>query len=396
MLKITGLIPTLLLLPVSLYALACGDKISDALCQNLSITATATLIPIVVIFKEPPFEYPDKMTVSEDSVRNYSLMMVDSLARYFSTTVKPQIDSIVTRYDLRSLMYSNHRILISEIGYGYQLFAATNKQVIVQLVNEPAVGKIELYIQQYPVSYSIAPDSQIFKTKFPFDTVISGYVALTYDNRLSFANNSIAILRYGLVFIANKFNGPAICPEQVRADFCIFHQGASSDIKYPVDGSALLQGTDYCGPAACCTSKISIDTNWRTHEYRFPTAASFLYMKVVEPFKADSIRIRFDSISLLTTPLIQFKQEAKAPIRPIPFIDVANHAGVIRVQGYGLTGNCHVTFYDVIGKRLFKDYIGEIRNKPVVFPASNYGIFIVKVTSGNKDLLCKRFIITDH
>jgi hypothetical protein len=49
----------------------------------------------------------------------------------------------------------------------------------------------------------------------------------------------------------------------------------------------------------CTDSWAKIDTSILTHEYRFRTTSSFLYMKVMEGSKPDSIKLRFDTKSFL-------------------------------------------------------------------------------------------------
>ncbi|HMD68472.1 MAG TPA: hypothetical protein VKF42_06280 [Chitinivibrionales bacterium] len=59
----------------SSFAATCDIKIDNALCQQMASLAQSSLIPIEILLPEPPFSYPNKMEVSADSARNYSLMV---------------------------------------------------------------------------------------------------------------------------------------------------------------------------------------------------------------------------------------------------------------------------------------------------------------------------------
>jgi hypothetical protein len=48
-----------------------------------------------------------------------------------------------------------------------------------------------------------------------------------------------------------------------------------------------------------------IDTGILTHEYRFRTETSFLYMKVMDGSKPDSIKLQFDTKSFLGTAVVR-------------------------------------------------------------------------------------------
>src|SRR5271157_2621775 len=61
-----------------------------------------------IVLPEPRFDYPDKNTVSADSLKNYSLMVQDSLNRHL-TSLRPAIDSLFARYELMSVA-TNQRI----------------------------------------------------------------------------------------------------------------------------------------------------------------------------------------------------------------------------------------------------------------------------------------------
>ncbi len=366
----------------SSFASTCAAKIDNALCQQMaSLAQSSSLIPIEILLPEPPFSYPNKMEVSVDSARNYSLMVQDSLSRHLKA-IEPQIDSLFVKYVLLSIS-TGQRISPPNISYDYFLDVKASVATINQLAQENLVARIDLF--SAPGVPTGMPALTILAMQFPFDTVLAGLIT---DNGTLLAD-TVVIARYGMKFKFGPLSTSLVCcPQDIAFDFGV---STLKDNRFPQDGTTLLSGGSYDGSVCSppCTSYVNIDSSYKTHEYRFPLAdplGHVLYMKVMDGSRPDSIRVRFDTVSFLTNTSISVRSSVTNSGK----IAVAFDKNFVTV--YGLD-NARIAIYDVSGRKLFSSILNS-KDSRIPLPAlSKPGVFVVKVTSGREELVIKKCMV---
>jgi hypothetical protein len=370
------------LLAFSAFASPCGNKIGDLLCQQMTNLTDTSKVMIQIILPQPPFSYPNKMEVSVDSARNYSLMVQDSLSRHLKA-IEPRIDSLFVKYVLLSVT-TGQRISPPNISYDYFFDLEASVATINQLAQENLVARID-FLSALGVPTTV-PNMTILTTRFPFDTVLTGLIA---GNGTLLAD-TVVIARYGMKFNFGPLpTSPICCPQDIAFDFGL---STLKDNRFPQDWTALLSGGSYngsiCSPP--CPSYVNIDSSYRTHEYRFSlgdTLEHFLCMKVMDGSKPDSIKIRFDTVSFL--PITNIRS-APAKTFSAPHIGLSWENGFVTVHGIQPDKNCKISVYDVAGKKLFGSVSkGQSKRFPVPFSPAN-GIFFIKISTDQGDFLFKK------
>jgi hypothetical protein len=364
----------------------CNAKIDAAVCQQMT---GSSLIPVQILLIEPPFSYPAKGDRTQDSI--YSVMVEDSLSSHL-ISLKPQIDSLFTKYDLRSVAFPNQRISSPNISYDYAMNVEATPSAINQLAQESLVGRLAYLSLQAPIATTTVPVFSILATQFPFDTTLIGLVKVTATNGI-YNPDSVVIARYGLKCHFGQFIVAigSTNYDDVKEDFCLADPSEmfQSDIRFPQDTYVFLTGKAYQNlPSSCnppCTSYVEVDSSYKTHEYRFQIGSSTLYMKVENAANLDSIKIRFDTVSFLTN----------SRVNQIPAmtnsknVDLFFDRGFVNVNG---VENGRITIYDVSGKKLLSQTL--TKNARVALPAFvGARIFVFKVTVGAEEFVAKKCLV---
>jgi hypothetical protein len=370
------------LIAVSAFASPCGSKIDPALCNQMANLSSTTLVPIQILLPQPPFNYPNKMDVSPDSARNYSLMVQDSMGRHLKA-IEPQIDSLFVKHVLLSVT-TGQRLSPPNISYDYFLDVKASVATINQMAQENLIARIGLL--SAPGVPTTVPNLTILSTRFPFDTVFTGLIT---DNG-TLLTDTVVIARYGMKF---KFGplptSPICCPQDIAFDFGL---STLKDNRFPQDWTTLLSGGSYNGSVCSppCTSYVNIDSSYRTHEYRFTlgdTLEHVLCMKVMDGSKPDSIKVRFDTSSFL--PITKIRS-APAKTNPSPRIGLTWENGFVTVRGIQPDKDCKISIYNVAGKKLFGSVSKGRNNRfPVPISPAN-GIFFIKISTNQGIFLFKK------
>jgi hypothetical protein len=293
----------------SSLAAACSTKVSDALCGQIASIPDSSLVSIQICLPQPPFNYPSRGNIVQDSI--YSVMVVDSVSRYL-VSLKPRIDSLFEKYPLFSIT-TGQRLLatsaFSPIPYDYFMNVSTFASTISPLSKETLIGIVNTFTSTVPTAVTAIPDVAVLFTPFPFDTT---FVGLYNMQQILPQTSTVAVARYGLNFILGQLATTVSVDNsiQIKEDFCLSNgTRLYSDIRYPrdtvpFDTSVLLQGKNYSSLCANCVPYVSLDSSYKTHEYRFQIGASVLYMEVLPGSKPDSIKVRFDTVSFLDKTIV--------------------------------------------------------------------------------------------
>lgn len=354
------------------------DKLSSTLCSQLQYYTDSAQIRIAISLKQPLFDYPNTDPARTDSL-NRNLV-----------TLRPCIDSLFLRYDLRSTFNSKHRLRPGEITYAYDMHCYTSKNVILALAQDPLVSGLDAYFPGTPMPNAMnMPDSVILHTSFPFDTVLHNFLTLSMDSTY-FKGALFFVSRYALYFVLAKAPGPAIQPEPFHADFYYQELGFPSDVRYPSDGTALYHGTMY--PRAMdgtCATTMTFDTSWKTHEYRFPTDSKMLYLKITQPCDIDSIKIRFDTVSQLQPATKLVWAPKKTPgLEPIFFLTRDR----VVVPASGPHHTFEVTIYDACGRTVAKKTIDGAAGGVALGKRMGQGVYVVRIGYEGKEWSGKRWV----
>jgi len=385
----------LFLLSVSAFSATCNPKIEDTLCKYIANLGYPQTVPIKIVLPQPPFDYPDKTKVSQDSMRNYGLMVVDSVQRNLEA-MKPAIDSLYAKYRFLTLKTPRQVITLSNISYDYVMYAISFPDTVLHLAGENLVSRIEL-LQSNSVANSTVPDFAILSTRFPYDTVLTGFARVLPDNSVISNLDTISIGRYGFRFRFASLPTPTICcPEPIAKDFLIWdtNNRGCSDIRFPSDSnqpSAFMSGGWY--PSSCipaCTSFVAINQNYKSHEYRFQLHSAILYMKVMDVYGLDSMRIRFDTISFLSTITIQKKTVAVN--KPASRISVVFENNLIVVRGIEVEEIYKVTIYDLSGRTVFGSAVNVQNGKMPVQGFRGKGIYVARLSMLRGDQVCVKCV----
>jgi hypothetical protein len=284
-----------------------GAKIQPTLCGHLDSVQSSDLVPVNITLYEPIFHiYGCERFEPPPLDPHVCGTVVDSIAAYW-TLHKQDVLRVFSDCPVYDSANTSRRLDSTDFNTTRNYFGLATKQTIAALAAESLVVMLDLGF------YFRLPDAALQSTAFPFDTTIINLVQLTDSNRVvvrgtymvgSSTFASISIPRYGLPFVLYRNATPTICPLGLWGDFVL----STSDtvrIKYPQDQTQLYTAYDCCGGVPRCSSWARIDTSILTHEYRFRTETSFLYMKVMEGSKPDSIKLRFDTKSFLGTAVVR-------------------------------------------------------------------------------------------
>jgi hypothetical protein len=372
--KLRNLLAVFMFFPLSVFA----GAISQALSDSLSGRGDTTLVPIAIYLKQPQFQYPMKGTVSDDSLRKYSLMVIDSTKRYL-ISLTPATDSLFLKNDLRSVFFTGHRMKTSETGRDYTLYCLAAKPAIEQLSLEPIIGLIDL---QPPVAFvpnALLNDSAIFQSAFPFDTVISGFKTLV-GTLVWFKPTTFFINRYRLMFHLYEGPEPTIQPQPVCADFIGNGIGV---INFPGAFCGLLHGMRY--PVSPDTmSYVKIDTGfYKTHEYRFPLGGRTIFMKVTDANTLDWMNVRFDTASMLASMSIDRPKSVPTSAVSAGYA-LLNENGRLSFIRSTCTGECRITMYDIRGRYLSGALLGPAVGKAALPRPAAAGVFLLRIAAGNR------------
>jgi hypothetical protein len=296
-----------------------SPKIRPALCGRLDSVQQGDLVPVNITLYEPIFHIAvceDRSTPPPDP--HICGTVVDSIAAYWTLHKQDvlRLFSDCPVYDTSNL---SHKLDSTDFNTTRSYFGLATMQTIAALAAESLVVMLDLGF------YFRLPDAVLHTKAFPFDTTIINLVQLTDSNRVNVKGSymvggstfaSISIPRYGLPFVLYRNATPTICPLGLWGDFVL----SASDtvrIKYPTDQTQLYIAFDCCGGVPRCSSWARIDTSILTHEYRFRTETSFLYMKVLDGSKPDSIKVRFDTKSFLGTATVRAPDSRPAQSRTV-------------------------------------------------------------------------------
>jgi|WetSurMetagenome_2_1015567.scaffolds.fasta_scaffold242600_2 hypothetical protein len=233
---------------------------------------------------------------------------------------------------------------------------------------------------------------------FPFDTVLTGLAKVLPNNLIGPQDTLITVVRYNLNFHFGHLSSSLVCcPATVCEDFRLSHPvGGVSDNRYPMgstvpsEENCLMTGEEY--PNVCidipCPSSIKVNESYKTHEYRFPLSSGMLYMKVIEVYGTDSLKVRFDTSSFLPTSKICNAPATKSASR----IGLTWENGFATVQGIRVGENCKISIYDLAGKKLFESATMENRKIAVTNLVAK-GIFVIRISAGNKELFTKKYLM---
>ena len=373
----------------SSLAVTCLSKIDNTLCQQITGSAGSSLLPIQISLHEPPFSYPDK-NQTPDSLKHYSLMVLDSTSRYL-VTLKPQIDSLFVKYTLLSVA-TGQRISPPNVSYDYVLNVMSSVSTVNQLAQEDLIGKISLLSTQVPIVTATVPGFSILATKFPFDTTLA-ILKVESNNGIipeMYNPDTITIARYGIKFLFGRFPASATCcPQPVRIDFSLTAAPNNQNvIRFPNDATTLVTGGEFpfpqCSPP--CTSYVSIDSSYKTHEYRFQAGNVTLFMKVMDGSKPDSINVRFDTASFFTAAIYEVHSTAKSSGK----INLVFDKNFVIVNGID---NGKITIYDMSGKRLYFSVFSS-KGARIPLPALlGVRVFVVKVTAEHNEFCIKKLFV---
>jgi hypothetical protein len=222
--------------------------------------------------------------------------------------------------------------------------------------------------------------------EFPFDTILTGLAKVLPDNSITpVKDTTIIISRYGLKFyFGHLLTNPFCCPQDVREDFFIKTGNEPylfSNIIYPNEYPAdipLMVGGWYppCTGSDCTsTSFINVTESYKTHEYRFPLGTDTLYMKVIEVYTTDSLKVRFDTVSFLTPSNIR---NMSISIKSGTRVNLIWEKGYVTVGGIPVGENCKIYLYDFAGKKLFESS-SKVSRKFAVINSYSEGIYIIRV-----------------
>lgn len=390
----------LFLLSVSSFAATCSPKIEDTLCKYLLNPPNSSVVAIRILLPQPPFSYPDKTKVSVDSMKNYGRMMLDSMQRNL-TAMKPRIDSLFEKYVLYTLTTPRQRISPPDILYDYVLNVSAYDTTVTQLAEESLVVKMELYQSGVPVTTTTVPEFMILSTQFPFDTVLTGLAKVLPDNRIVPNVDTLFIDRYGLRFYFGRLPAPAwCCPAPIREDFWLSGNTGTvySDIRYPMpllqvfNDSIFLfmsggQNPPNCNPP--CTSFIKINPGYQSHEYRFQLNSATLYMKVTDADaqNTDSIKIRFDTTSFLSSSGIRNRSFSGKPASGC--VDLVFENNFLVVRGIKAGERIRISIFDLRGRMLFASAINGEKGRLAVPNLRGKGVLIVKISTERGEIVTK-------
>jgi len=370
------------------FAITCATKIDATLCQKMASLTNTSLVSIEILLPEPPFNYPNKDSASPDSLKNYSLMVQDSLSRHLKA-IEPQIDSLFAKYVLLSVT-KGQRISPPNIPYDYFFDVETSVATINQLVQENLVAKLNFL--SAPGVPTTVPNFTILATPFPFDTVFAGLVHVHSNSSivLGDSGNLIIIARYGMKFYFGQLSSPigVFGYTPIEGDFWLSSSGSYSDIRFPHDTTFLMTGRNYDSPPPPA-SYVNIDSSYKTHEYRFSlgdTLGHVLYMKVMGGSTLDSIRVLLDTISFL----------AKASVSLHPVVTNSEKIALVFDNNFltvhGIV-NGRITIYDVSGKRLFSSILNAKNARLPMQVLSGARVFIVRVMTAGQEYVVKKCIV---
>ncbi len=380
----------LCLLGVSSFAGECGNKIDSALCLQMANADSATLLPIEIVIPEPTFSPPNKDSVSPDSAKNFSTMMIDSLNRHLAA-IKPEIDSLFATYPLYSTTKPAQRILSPNIPYDYFFEVEATASTISALSGDSLVARIASYTpSSSTTTTTTVPEYAIRATTFPFDTIIAGFFKASIN--LPPEADTITIARYGMKFGFGPFAEEAICPDfSFCADFYCLSANGPIYNRYPEDsqGNYLMCGEGYCY-GVDSAPYLNVDSSYKTHEYRFYLDSLTLYMKVTSVYSSDSLKVRFDTVSFLTTSAVR---PASLGSNPVSHIGLIWRNGAIAVTGLKTGEPCTISICDVSGKRLFESAVNANRPGLAVSNRIAEGMFVVRISTRNQDVIMKKCLI---
>ncbi len=371
----------------SVLASTCLSSIDNNLCLRITDIPDSSRIPIQIILRQPPFSYPDK-NQSLDSLKHYSLMVLDSTSRYL-VSLEPKIDSLFVKYTLLSVL-TLQRISPPKVSYDYVLNVLSSVATINKLAQENLVARISLFSTQIPIPTSSMPGFVISATQFPFDTTLAVLrVELPYTiYPTSYNPDTIVIPRYGLQLLFERLPASTTCcPQPVRIDFSLTLSPYINPIRFPNDQTTLVTGGEYPHCTPPCTSFVSIDTSYKTHEYRFQIGTVTLFMKVLDGSMPGAIKVRFDTATFLMTPINTVRPSAAIGPKKINMVFDKNFV-IVRGVDNGV-----VSLFDMAGKRLYSaSFISNGTRIPL--PKFSGGkIFIVKVTAGNNECSIKKIFM---
>jgi hypothetical protein len=374
MIRIASVTVFLVLMGVSAFSATCSAKIEDTLCTHMANLGFPYTVPIKIVLPRP----------------------ADSLSGTLEA-MKPAIDSLYAKYKLRVLKTPPQISASSTVSYDYVMYAVSFPDTILHLAAESMVSRIEL-LQSYSVANSTLPDFAILSTQFPYDTVLTGVAAVLADNAIVSSLDTVRMARYGFQFRFAWLPTPLLCcPEMVAKDFTIWNTNdrGCSDIRFPQDSDltkVLMTGgwyfTSYL-PAE--TSYVSMNQNYQTHEYRFQLHSAMLYMKVMDVYGLDSMRIRFDTMSFLPTGVIP--EKSAAGNNPSNRIDLALGKNVILVRGMSDGEGCRIKIFDLRGRILFSS-AAVVRNGKI--PLQEFrgnGICIVKISAAHGEFIAMTNVV---
>lgn len=379
----------------------CGSKIGDLLCQFIQANPPTCKVMVLIQFPQPQFNWPSKLDVSPDSLKNFSLMAQDSLSRNLNA-MKPHIDSLFSKYDLRSVTNSDIRMTAPNIPYDYSIPAIATVEAAAGIAGEPVVQFINYYSLGAPLATTTVPVSAIKATVFPFDTVLSGLARVLPNNRITpDLDTTIVVARYGLTFHFGRLPSSLVCcPQDAVEDFWLNRNTGMmgcTDIKYPVDSlvpyyaCVLMTGGEFppcTGPT--CTSFINVNESYKTHEYRFQLISARLYMKVIDAYSTDSLKVRFDTLSFLSA---SKTSRAPAAAKSAPRMGLALYKDCIIVTGAQGMGNCRVAIYDAAGKKVFVSAVNGRNVKIRFLKPLTSGVYIIRALDGQGEIAMRKCFI---
>jgi hypothetical protein len=320
-------------------------------------------------------------------------MVEDSLSRHL-IALKPQIDSLFAKYTLQSVttgLRLSANSATSPIPYDYFMNVLTSVSTVSPLSLEAIVARVNPFTITIPHPVTTIPDLAILVTSFPFDTIFTGL----FDMQMMMPETkTVAVARYGLNFFLGQLSVPIPVDNTIpiKEDFYLSAGSkAYSDIRYPQDTipkdtSIFLWGQNYNSPCATCTPYVNLDSSYKTHEYRFQIASSILYMKVLAGSKPDSIKVRFDTVSFLSSSIISV-----APIKPhFEKVSLGFDKNFMMIHGIE---NGKLAIYDISGKKLFSCFLNS-RNARIALPTlTGAKVFIVKVSTGRDEFIIKKCLM---
>jgi hypothetical protein len=327
-----------------------GARIQPTLCGRLDSVTADQLVPVNITMYEPVIRVPlcEDRSNPPPSGAICAQLYADSEAAYWNRQ-KSEWIRVFSECPVWDTATLSHRLDSTDFKVAIYYSGLATKQTIITLASEQLIRSLDLGF------YFRLPDSVLHATTFPFDTVLIGCFSMNDSGLVKFNNSEIMISRYNLPLFFWRTPDPLWFPEHFSWDFETNLNENRNIIKYPVpdyitNGFRFLITSCECHGMPSCSSWLQLDTaGYRSFEYRLRTVTSFLYMKVLDGSKPDSIKVRFDTRSFLGTAVVRALGSRPAQSRTVPLQrGAAFNASVRNAMLHGAL----ISVYSIDGRKI--------------------------------------------